>query len=213
MEVMPLSAPKAKSRAGFTMVEVVVSIGVFSLVLLVGFAGVGQMLNLQRDVYQRTVAASFIMTLGQWRAQQFQLTMTNPLLLTEWESSKLLTRIPFANLPKVVNDDTVFAGGTTKDYDLTTTITDDKFAKWFIVDPSTSETPPPPATGKYDLSAYSNLIIFKSESTKESVPNGDGMNYVMFSIWQGTRGEFSDTGATRRRLRFLGRYVMQDGRQ
>jgi type II secretory pathway pseudopilin PulG len=186
---MRSSANANRRVGGFTLVEVVVSVGVFSLVLVGGFAAVGTMLNLHRDIYLRTVSASLMMTLGDWRRQQAVTVQST------WTGSNIL----IAAIQPPTNTTTIFSGGVPGD---------SAGGTWYTVKQNSIES----AT-EYNLTAYSDLIIKKSADTDES-PDTSKYHayYCVFTIWQGNAMEFNTANTkSDRRLRFLGRYVMPDG--
>lgn len=181
------SPGRSNSRnVGFTLIEVVVSIGVFSLILVGGFAAVGSMLNVQRDIYQRTVAASLVMALADWRRTE------DAALRANWKNSHILDVAVQTPEPT-----TVFVGGIPADIPPTFVANN-----WFTVTTDATDS-----LTMYNLTAYSDLIVYIGP------PVADSFSYhCLVTVWQGTGYEFTDTTLKpARRLRFLGRYVMPDG--
>jgi prepilin-type N-terminal cleavage/methylation domain-containing protein len=65
-----MRSPRHADRQGFTLIEVLVGIGIFTLAMLLATAAVGGLTRLQRQTYGTSMAASFAGLLGQWRATQ-----------------------------------------------------------------------------------------------------------------------------------------------
>lgn len=67
---MPAGSPMSRPDSGFTLIEVLVSIGAFVLVFLAGFAGIGRLMVTQNANFSRTVGASAAMIMARWHAER-----------------------------------------------------------------------------------------------------------------------------------------------
>jgi len=173
-------------RLGFTLIEVLVSMGLFSFVIVAGSVAVTTLLSHQEESYAATRAASLAM-----RAANLYMQQANAAAgyLPLWNSGNTGFFRLATTPPSNTNSADRWAGGTLNDRKTG--------GSWYYVNPTT------PNAADYD-----NLLVYLSTEVEETADK-EYLSYAYMTVWMGATENYTVTTNTlQRKLRFLGRYVV-----
>lgn len=173
-----------KFSSGFTLVEVLVSMGVFSIVVITGFAALSQLLAQQSETYARVRAASLAMRAANLYMHALSTTTTpSPHPVHSATDPNQLFIVPVT--PPTTTD--TYVGGTPADYR--------SGGSWYL-----------PSDATLNNGDYDDLMVYLSPPSTEA---NEFMKYAYMTLWMVDRNSFTlNAGTSVRRLKFLGRYTM-----
>lgn len=181
-----------RRRAGFTLVEVLAAIGLFSLMFLAAAGAVGSLAAEQSLNYQRAVSGAAMLLLADWHATRAVQQTPQLDFLTNASSSVPSTTMPLrlVAIPPALR----FVGGEHDPGDAV-----------LVFNPATI-TDTAADGAQLSLDAYRRLVLtLSSPSIKEA---DSGTIFRQLSFWQGSRDDVLAGKAGT--VRFLARFLIAD---
>lgn len=181
-----------KRRAGFTLVEVLAAIGLFSLMFLAAAGAVGSLASEQSLTYQRAVSGAAMLLLADWHTTRAVQQTPQQDFLTNAASASPSTTVPLRLLttPPALR----FVGGE-----------HDPGDALLVFNPGTV-TDAAADGAQLSLDAYRRLVLtLSAPSLKEA---DSGTIFRQLSFWQGSRDEVLAGKAGT--VRFLARFLIAD---